>query len=136
MKHKISFLVLLLTAVFAVLVFAGCGADSVSLGNTVWVPLKAADASGDEVDLNDIYNTYYSNYQGSLSFEENKTFELWMGPGDPTDGTHTGMYEQKYGKIYVHFDNDAEETFDIRNNGETTLIVVPYGEYEVYFSKQ
>ena len=37
---------------------------------------------------------------------------------------------------YVHFDNDAEETFDIRNNGETTLIVVPYGEYEVYFSKQ
>ena len=48
MKYKNRLFILILTAVFAVLVFAGCGANSVSLGNTVWVPLKAADASGDQ----------------------------------------------------------------------------------------
>ena len=134
MRNCLRLIVLLTAAVMSALVLTACG--TLDLPNTVWVPLRATDASGDEVTTEEVYGTVYSNYQGSLSFEENKTFELWMGPGDPTDGTHTGMYEQKDGKIYVHFDNDAEETFDIRNNGETTLIVVPYGEYEVYFSKQ
>lgn len=46
------------------------------------------------------------------------------------------MYEQKDGKINVFFDDDTVEQFDIQQNGDKTLIAVPYGGYEVYFIKQ
>ena len=142
MKRKFVFLSLLsstailLSAIFGMLVFGACDANAIPLCDTVWVPLRAVDASGDEVVLNDIYNANYSNYSGSLSFQENNTFELWMGPGNPNDGTHSGMYEQKDGKINVFFDDDSVEQFDIQKNGDNTLIVVPYNGYEVYFKKQ
>ena len=142
MKRQSVFFTMLMAALIAVtaavgmLAFSGCDANALSLAGTVWVPLRAADASGDEVTLGDVYSTHYSNYQGTLSFEENKTFELWLSPGDPTDGTHTGMYEQKDGKINVLFDNDTEDQFEIKKEGDTTLIAVPYGEYKVYFIKQ
>ena len=126
----------LFAAIFVVFAFSACDAKAIPLGNTVWVPLRAVDASGDEVALSDIYNANYSNYQGSLSFQENNTFELWMGPGNPNDGTHSGMYEQKDGKVNVFFDDDSVEQFDIQNYGDNTLLVVPYNGYEVYFNKQ
>ena len=132
---KLTGLLLIASVMVLTVLTVGCG-SALSLGNTVWVPLRAVDASGDEADMNDIYNTHYSNYQGSLSFESNGTFEFWMGPGNPADGSHTGMYKQKDGKIDAVFDNDTEMQFEIRNEGDAPLIVVPYGEYEVYFIKQ
>ena len=130
--RKLSVLALVLAFVFA---FTACG-GSVEIKDTVWVPSSADNASGDEVDIREVYNSYYSNYQGTLSFESNGTFELWLSPGNPTDGTHTGTYEIAGDKINVLFDDDTQSQFDIVTKGEKQCIVVTYDGYKVYFTKQ
>ena len=55
---------------------------------------------------------------------------------DPSDGTHTGVYEWKDGAVNALFDDGTEEQFTVKNDGESPLLVVPYGGYEVYFIKQ
>ena len=123
------------SAVLCLVVLTACG-GSVEIKDTVWVPSSADNASGDEVDIREVYNSYYSNYQGTLSFESNGTFELWLSPGNPTDGTHTGTYELAGDKINVLFDDDTQSQFDIVTKGEKQCIVVTYDGYKVYFTKQ
>ncbi len=123
------------SAVLCLVVLTACG-GSVEIKDTAWVPSSADNASGDEVDIREVYNSYYSNYQGTLSFESNGTFELWLSPGNPTDGTHTGTYEIAGDKINVLFDDDTQSQFDIVTKGEKQCIVVTYDGYKVYFTKQ
>lgn len=60
------------------------------LTSSAWVPEGAKNASGDEVEMSEVYNTNYSAYQGSMSFSDDGTFTLWLSPGSPDDGTHSG----------------------------------------------
>ena len=57
-----------------------------------WIPSTAKNASGDEVEMSEIYNTNYTSYQGSLTFNEDGRFSLWLSPGTADDGTHTGSF--------------------------------------------
>ncbi len=122
-------------ALICLIVFTACN-GSVNLSDTLWIPASANNASGDEVDIREVYNSHYSNYQGSLSFSSNGTFELWLSAGDPTDGTHTGTYELAGDKINVLFDDDTQSQFDIVTKGGEQCIVVTYDGYDVYFTKQ
>ena len=123
------------TAFICLILFSACGGP-VDLNDTIWIPSSANNASGDEVDIREVYNSHYSNYQGSLSFASNGTFELWLKPGDPSDGTHTGTYEIAGDKINALFDDDTQSQFDIVTKGGTQCIVVTYDGYDVYFTKQ
>ena len=38
------------------------------LTSSAWIPEGAKNASGDEVEMSEVYNTNYSAYQGSMSF--------------------------------------------------------------------
>lgn len=134
MKKMLS-AIILTAAVLCLLLFSACQ-KAVSLKDTLWIPALANNASGDEVDLNEVYSAHYSNYQGSLSFSANGTFELWLSPGSPADGTHTGTYELAEKTVNVLFDDDTQSQFDIETKGDTQYIVVPYGAYRVYFTKQ
>lgn len=108
------------------------------LVNSAWVPAVAHNASGDEVDMGEIYNTNYTAYQGSLSFADDGTFEFWLSPGTPDDGTHKGKYTIKNDSaIDVTFDNGESEEFEIVNkNGNISSIITEYKGYKVQFVKQ
>lgn len=103
----------------------------------IWNPVSAQNASGDEVaDLSEVYNVMYSNYKGRLLFNNDGTFEFWMSPGDPDDGTHTGTFELEEDKIIASFDEGSVTEFPItRENGYIKTILVNYEDYKVYFGK-
>lgn len=106
------------------------------LDNTFWKSVSAYDAKGKEVDLREIYNNNYSEYQGSMSFEEGGVFSYWMTAGNPEDGTHSGKYTfNEDDTLTATFDNGDEKTFTIiRNNDETIKrIETPYGDYTIWF---
>ncbi len=105
----------------------------------VWVPSTASNASGDEVELAEIYDTNYTSYKGSMTFEDDGKFSLWLSPGDPTDGTHSGTYKLDDDKksVDVTFDNGTTDTFELEYNGdEISTIIVDYNSYTVCFIKQ
>lgn len=105
------------------------------LYNVKWVPVSAKNASDDEVDVNEIYNVYYSNYQGHLTFEKDGSFSLWINPGDPDDGTHGGTFELKDDKIIADFDEGTETEFELERgeDGYIKTIKMGYEDYTVYF---
>lgn len=101
-----------------------------------WYSTTALNSSGDEVELAEIYNNNYSMYQGSLTFNKNGSFSLWLTPGDPTDGTHSGQYKVVDEKtIDVVFDNSTYSSFYInRENKKIKSISLKYNDYEIYFT--
>lgn len=103
-----------------------------------WIPSTAQNSSGDEVEIAEVYNTDYSSYQGSLTFSDDGTFSIWLSPGTPDDGTHSGAYRlTDENTIDVVFDEGTFTSFEIKRNGDDIEnIVVNYNDYEVYFSKQ
>ena len=103
-----------------------------------WIPESAQNASGDEVEMAEVYNTDYTSYQGSLTFSDDGTFSIWLSPGSPDDGTHSGVYQLTDEKtIDVVFDEGTYTSFKIKRNGDDIEnIVVNYNDYEIYFSKQ
>lgn len=103
-----------------------------------WIPTSAQNASGDEVEIAEVYNTNYTSYQGSLAFSDDGTFSIWLSPGTPDDGTHSGAYRlTDENTIDVVFDEGTFTSFEIKRNGDDIEnIVVNYNDYEVYFSKQ
>ena len=109
-----------------------------ALCDYTWVPSTANNASGDEVEMSEVYSTNYSSYQGSLTFKDDGTFSLWLSPGTPDDGTHSGTYKlEADNKISAQFDEGTLTTFDIvRENGNIKNIKVNYNTHEVYFTKQ
>lgn len=132
----IAALVLVAGGITAAIVFAANAPESVA--NTRWVPVSAKNASTDEaVELGEIYNVYYSNYQGYLEFKDDNTYELWMTPGDPGDGTKSGTYQMDGDKINVKFDDGTKSIFTAKRDGKTIIsILVDYGEYKVTFEKE
>ena len=106
------------------------------LANTSWTPLSAHNASGDEVEIAEVYDVSYSNYTGSLTFNDDGSFSFWMSPGTPDDGTHTGTYEfTDNSTIKACFDEGTEMNFDvIYEDNKISLIEVNYNGYLVTFT--
>ena len=120
-------LAVVLVIIIIVVVVSVSSCSNVSqLYNSAWVPYTAHNASGDEVEMSGVYNTNYSYYQGSLTFKDDGTFSLWLSPGTPDDGTHSGTYKlEADDKISVKFDEGTQTTFNlIRDNGEIKNIKV------------
>ena len=129
----------LVVAITLIIIFSVSSNAKISdLCDYAWIPATAHNASGDEVEMSEVYSTNYSSYQGSLTFREDGTFSLWLSPGTPDDGTHGGTYKlEADNKISVQFDEGTLTTFDIlRENGEIKNIKVNYNTYVVYFAKQ
>lgn len=127
----------LLVAVFIVFVVFKANEQAAKevLKNTDWIPYSAKNASGDQVDLNEVYQTKYSNYQGNLHFDDSHHFELWLSPGIAGDGTHTGTYELFENKINVKFDDGTENDFKVnKTDNHITTIEVKYNDYTVTFN--
>ena len=106
------------------------------LRNTEWKSVSALNASGDEVDVREVYNVRYSQYQGKLTFDGENGFELWLRPGDPSDGTHSGKYEIDGDKADVTFDEGTKTAFALtRTEGSITRIELNYDGYTVAFAR-
>lgn len=101
-----------------------------------WIPSTAKNASGDEVEMSEIYNTNHTSYQGSLTFNEDGRFSLWLSPGTAEDGTHTGSFTvNSDDEIEAFFDDGTNTKFKIeRKNGTVNGIIINYNDYEIYFS--
>lgn len=128
-----------LVAALVVLIVIRTSEDNAKhvLQNTAWVSQTAKTASGDEVDIREVYNVKYSNYQGNLTFDGENGFELWLRPGDISDGTHRGTYELDGDKLKVSFEGASDTEFILtRNNGEIVRIDVPFEDYVVSFFPQ
>ena len=129
--------VLIALAVVFIVIAAQQDGKAHELRNTYWVSETARTASGDEVDVREVYNVRYSTYQGRLTFDGENGFELWLQPGDKGDGTHTGTYELDGDKGTAKFDSGDEATFTIlRSNGTVSEIDFDYGDYTVGFFRQ
>lgn len=108
------------------------------LYNYEWNPVSAQNASKDEVEIREVYgdNVKYTNYKGSLKFSKDGTFDLWMAPGLPDDGTHTGKFELDGDTIKATFDEGTQTEFYIeRENGYIKTIRLGYNDYTVYFGQ-
>ena len=106
------------------------------LDNTFWKSVSAYDKKGKEVDLTEVYDNNYSEYQGSMSFEEGYVFSYWMSVGNPEDGTHSGKYIfNENDTLTANFDNGDEKTFTIIRNKDNSIerIETPYGDYTIWF---
>ncbi len=112
--------------------------DTAELTSSAWAPEGAKNASGDEVKMSEVYNTNYSSYQGSMSFSDDNTFSLWLSPGDPEDGTHSGKYTlSDSNKINLSFDDGTDTTATLKKkNGKISAIILNYNDYKVTFVKQ
>ena len=136
LKIIIGTAVALLCAAAVVLLVINAHSESAKhvLRNTEWKSVSALNASGDEVDVREVYNVRYSQYQGKLTFDGENGFELWLRPGDPSDGTHTGKYEIDGDKANVTFDEGTQTAFALtRNEGSITRIELVYDGYTVAF---
>ena len=109
-----------------------------SLYDTQWRSVSAKNTSGDEVDImSEIYEVKYSSYQGSLNFDKDGTFDLWLSPGSPEDGTHSGSFTiSDDSTIDVVFDDGTVTSFEtIREDGKVVSIVIKYKDCDVYFTE-
>ena len=110
------------------------------LTSSAWVPEGAKNASGDEVEMSEVYNTNYSAYQGSMSFSDDGTFTLWLSPGSPDDGTHSGKYTVSASdKVNLSFDDGTNTSAALtQKNGKISAVVLKYNDYEnsEYLKKQ
>lgn len=107
------------------------------LENTFWKSVSAYDASNDEVEIEMVYNNYYSSYQGSMIFNEDMTFDFWMGPGNPEDGSHKGTYTYNADNDTVNavFDNGKKAVFKIVRSDDDSIkrVEAPYNGYTIWF---
>ena len=130
-------IVIACTAVSAVLVTRHIDREN-QLYDYEWIPVSAQNASKDEVNVRQIYgdDVKYTNYQGNLKFSKGGTFDLWMSPGLPDDGTHTGKFELDGDTVKASFDDGTQTEFYIeRENGYIKTIKLGYNEYTVYFGQ-
>ena len=108
-----------------------------SVAGTSWISVSASNSADEAVELGEIYNTYYSNYRGTLEFTDDGKFNLWLTPGEPGDGNHNGTYEVSDDVIKVKFEGGSDSEFKIERDGRTIKsILVNYGEYKVVFERQ
>lgn len=130
---------LAIAGIIVAITVANLNSDTVKIKNGIcdkkWVPAFASDASGDEVDMAQIYSTNYSSYQGSLEYFDDDTFSFWLSPGVPDDGTHSGKYEVADNKqVNMYFDDGTNTQFDIKyEDSQVISIEVNYDDYEIVF---
>ena len=88
--------------------------------------------------MSEVYNTNYSAYQGSMSFFDDGTFTLWLSPGSPDDGTHSGKYTVSASdKVNLSFDDGTNTSAALtQKNGKVSAVVLKYNDYEITFVKQ
>lgn len=129
-----------ITLIIVIVAVVAQNTDTAKIKNelckTKWTPVSASDASGDEVEMAQIYNTYYSSYKGSLEYFDNGSFSFWMSPGVPDDGTHSGIYEVADGEtVNMYFDDGTNTKFSIKSEDNKIIsIQVNYDEYQIVFT--
>ncbi|MCH5297059.1 MAG: hypothetical protein J1E85_05250 [Ruminococcus sp.] len=134
--------VLVVVGIIASIVIVNANSDTAKIKNELckakWTPLSATDASGDEVDMAQVYNTDYSSYEGSLEYSDDNTFSFWLSPGSPDDGTHTGTYEVADDKtVNMYFDDGTNTRFSINCEDNKVLsIEVNYDGYLIIFTSE
>lgn len=104
--------------------------------NKEWVSVEAFDSDGEKVDIFEVYDVTYNNYNGRLNLKGDGTFDFWMSPGDADDGTHSGSYSYDRDKeqLNMTFDSGEKAKYKIiRKNDSIERIEVPYNGYTVYF---
>ncbi len=128
---------LALTAIIILIVVFTSNPVQNELKNTSWTASSANNASGDEVEMSEVYESKYTSYQGSMSFSDDGTFTFWLSPGNPDDGTHSGKYTlEDENTISAQFDSGEASKFRLnREAGKLTSITVDYNGYEVVFVK-
>lgn len=98
----------------------------------------AYDSEGKEVDLYEIYNVRYDNYRGSLQFDEDETFSMWMTPGPDYDSTGSFTFSVGDSVIEAQFNNGEKIEFKIvrDKDGNFSRIEAPYQGYTIYFTME
>lgn len=131
-----SVIVIAVIALAVILNFSGSNDIKSGLCDNQWIASSAKNASGDEVEMAEVYKTNYSAYQGSLTFREDGSFSLWLSPGSADDGTHTGKYKLRSDEeIEAYFDDGTNTIFKVcEDNGKAVGVIVNYNDYEVYFT--
>ena len=126
--------VLLIAAVVFLVLMTRAEQAKYALNGTDWVAQSAKNASGDEVDVREVYQVRYAQYRGTLSFDDTHHFSLWLQPGDASEGTHTGTYEIAGDKAVATFDSGDVAAFPlVVRDGQVMQIEVAYGDYVVTF---
>ncbi|MBQ5398757.1 MAG: hypothetical protein IIU14_04880 [Ruminococcus sp.] len=123
--------------VAAYLIWQNTSLEATDFVGKEWVSVEARDASNDEVDIFEVYNVKYNNYNGRLGLNGDGSFNFWMSPGDESDGTHTGKYsyDREKQRLNMEFDSGDKMTCKIKRKADNTIerIEVPYNGYTVYF---
>lgn len=123
--------------VVSYLVWKNTSLEAADFVGKEWVSVEARNASGDEVDIFEVYNVTYNNYNGRLGLNGDGSFTFWMSPGDEDDGTHTGKYtyDRENEKLNLSFDSGDKKTLKIKrlSDGSIERIEAPYNGYTVYF---
>lgn len=131
--------VILIIGIVAIVVILNANSDTAkikkALCQNLWTPVSAQDASNDEVEMAQVYNTDYSSYKGSLEYYDDDTFNFWMSPGLPDDGTHSGRYEvSDNSTVNMYFDDGTNTKFSIEYSGDEVLAIeVNYDSYKITF---
>lgn len=135
----------IITVVIIAVVAVAAVVTAVIISNTIpeqvagtsWISVSASNSADEAVELNEIYNVYYSNYKGTLEFKDDGKYELWLTPGDPGDGKHSGTYTVEGDVIKADFEGGSSTEFKIERDGKKIKsILVNYGEYKVVFERQ
>lgn len=127
--------------IFAVIAVAAVSimskTDVTELTSVTWTPNSATNSSGDEVEMSEVYNTNYLSFKGSLSFDENGKFSLWLSPGNPDDGTHNGKYTiSESDKVTLTFNDGTKTNLSVsRKNGKINYLKLKYNNYDIMFTK-
>ncbi len=131
---------ILIIAAIIVLAVVFSKNPNAELTDKTWTSYIAYDSGNNEVDISNVYNNNYTQYRGSLTFNNDGTFEIWLTAGDPDDGTHKGIYTYKDGVINVQYDSGEKAEFQVSKGEDDKIlyIVVPYTNdndtYSVYFN--
>lgn len=135
-------LVLVIAGIIVSIVIVNSNSDTAKIKNELcnnrWTPVSAKNASGDEVDMAQVYNTYYSSYKGSLEYFDDNTFSFWLSPGASDDGTHSGSYEvADESTVNMYFDDGTNTRFSIKYEDNKVLsIEVNYDDYNITFTSE
>lgn len=142
-KFKIIIPIVLIILTIGIITFAvilNVNSDTAKINNELcnnyWTPVSAKNASDDEVEMSQVYNTEYTSYKGSLEFNDDGTFNFWMSPGSPDDGTHSGRYDvADNNTLNMYFDDGTNTNFGIKYvDGKVIGIEVNYDNYKVTFA--
>lgn len=132
-------LILIVVGISIAVVILNTNSDTAKIKNELcknyWTPVSAKNASNDEVEMAQIYNTEYSSYKGSLEYRDDDTFSFWMSPGSPDDGTHSGRYEvADNSTVNMYFDDGTNTNFGIKYvDGKVLAVEVNYDSYKITF---